>query len=1078
MLLTRSKKAVFIIWDLKVSKKKNKEEELIEEELIEVLTDESTEEESPEEKPTEEESTEEELLEDNNLAEKRLYDNFLEKAVETELDESNYNDDIKNRISSLRTALNFSEKNRQRKISQVEQEKNQRELYRRRRHEIASQLLISSANFLFLDKSEGEQLLPLLDPLLSPNKRDAKPTSSHAKDSEKIESWILIDDKLLRDRDQAIKGSLESLIPGAGFRCLVLLLFQYLLSCKEGYDSRIRHPLKRLGVTVLLQSNNCMKEEEENKLDYSELLAGATRRFESLEQMIAVRLLKLAASKDNHEKSTHESDNENSNEKKDSISREKVIRGLKIGAVGAVAGTLLVVTGGAAAGAITAGLSTGLSATLSAVGLGAYVGVYAGVLSFMGSAAAVSIFGTAGGSLAMYKMKRRTDGLTEFTIQKEETKDKKKVEAELHRTICVSGWLRDKFDFQRPWGVLPSDPPLLDEKELLERFYAIYNPILVPDSKKILERYDGKEKLLWSKLEEKYKNSPENLFPLDYGPRFDGVLDGEEEELLDMLILEVAQHHSKCTNNTAAKKGNKVIEKSNKLILNWCSKFPQHNKVKYPENKEIVHETGETDVSEETKGEFLSSKAKTKRVDLLHPFSPLPISEFENVPSAKSDQGSFAITAGDGSKNLKHLSAAWKGNKVREKSNKRILNLRDTFSQRNRVKHLEKKELVHEVGEADVSEDPKIKNVTSKAKTRIGLVHSLPPPSISEIEDASSAENDQTSSAITAGDVSNNLKHLSTVWDFHANYGGELYTVKWESSLMLKLSNSVRKMFLQLAEKVGQEVLKKTIFASLVIASTWPMIVYKTIDSIDGEWDLITKRSKEAGKELAQSLLANTKSGHRPVTLVGYSFGALIIYSCLLELLQYQEEWFEHQESMIIQSIDHSENDINNSSSCVEKNKEKEMAKKIKNKPDFEREPASIIEDVVIMGLPQHVNPKEWEKCREIVSGRLMNVYCPDDKILMLLFRYKNIAGGLRDFHYNNITGSFKQICGTCVVPVSGVENIDVSHIIKGNHDDYCIFAGDILQHVHFGQPCQWDRKKVHKTDVIGDAEREVEECG
>uniref|UniRef100_A0A7S1FLM9 DUF726 domain-containing protein n=1 Tax=Corethron hystrix TaxID=216773 RepID=A0A7S1FLM9_9STRA len=949
MLLTRSKKAVFIIWDLKVSKKKNKEEELIEEELIEVLTDESTEEESPEEKPTEEESTEEELLEDNNLAEKRLYDNFLEKAVETELDESNYNDDIKNRISSLRTALNFSEKNRQRKISQVEQEKNQRELYRRRRHEIASQLLISSANFLFLDKSEGEQLLPLLDPLLSPNKRDAKPTSSHAKDSEKIESWILIDDKLLRDRDQAIKGSLESLIPGAGFRCLVLLLFQYLLSCKEGYDSRIRHPLKRLGVTVLLQSNNCMKEEEENKLDYSELLAGATRRFESLEQMIAVRLLKLAASKDNHEKSTHESDNENSNEKKDSISREKVIRGLKIGAVGAVAGTLLVVTGGAAAGAITAGLSTGLSATLSAVGLGAYVGVYAGVLSFMGSAAAVSIFGTAGGSLAMYKMKRRTDGLTEFTIQKEETKDKKKVEAELHRTICVSGWLRDKFDFQRPWGVLPSDPPLLDEKELLERFYAIYNPILVPDSKKILERYDGKEKLLWSKLEEKYKNSPENLFPLDYGPRFDGVLDGEEEELLDMLILEVAQHHSKCTNNTATKKGNQVMKKSKKSILNWRNK-------KCPEKKGIVHE----------------------------------------------------------------------------------------------------------VGKADVLERPKSENVTFKTK-RIDLLHSPTPPSISEFEEVSSAQIVKTGSEITAGDVSNNLKQLLTVWDFHANYGGELYTVKWESNLIFNLSSSMRKAIFQLAEKVGQEVLKKTIFASVVMASAWPLTIYKTIHGIDCEWGLISKRSKEAGKELAQSLLANTKSGHRPVTLVGYSFGASVIYSCLLELVQYQEEWFEHQESMIIQVRDHSENDINNCSSSVKTPKEERRAKANKNNFDFEQEPASIIEDVVIMGLPKYLNIKKWEKCREIVSGRLMNVYCPNDKI-MLLFRYKNI------------TGSFKQICGTGRVPVSGVENIDVSHIIEGNHDNYCHLTGDILQHIRFGQPRQWDRKAIDEINLISEAEREIED--
>ena len=28
-------------------------------------------------------------------------------------------------------------------------------------------------------------------------------------------------------------------------------------------------------------------------------------------------------------------------------------------------------------------------------------------------------------------------------------------------------------------------------------------------------------------------------------------------------------------------------------------------------------------------------------------------------------------------------------------------------------------------------------------------------------------------------------KHLLTVWDYHANYGGELYTVQWESDLLM-----------------------------------------------------------------------------------------------------------------------------------------------------------------------------------------------------------------------------------------------------------------------------------------------------
>lgn len=34
-------------------------------------------------------------------------------------------------------------------------------------------------------------------------------------------------------------------------------------------------------------------------------------------------------------------------------------------------------------------------------------------------------------------------------------------------------------------------------------------------------------------------------------------------------------------------------------------------------------------------------------------------------------------------------------------------------------------------------------------------------------------------------------KHLLTVWDYHADYGGELYTVRWESELLMELCDSV-----------------------------------------------------------------------------------------------------------------------------------------------------------------------------------------------------------------------------------------------------------------------------------------------
>jgi hypothetical protein len=85
-----------------------------------------------------------------------------------------------------------------------------------------------------------------------------------------------------------------------------------------------------------------------------------------------------------------------------------------------VAGTLFAVTGGLAA--------PGIAASVAAAG---------GTVTFLTSTAAVTaIFGVGGGSLAAYKMQRRTQGLTEFAFHKESSKDQP-VEAELFSTICL-----------------------------------------------------------------------------------------------------------------------------------------------------------------------------------------------------------------------------------------------------------------------------------------------------------------------------------------------------------------------------------------------------------------------------------------------------------------------------------------------------------------------------------------------------------------------------------------------------------------------------------------------------------------
>lgn len=150
-----------------------------------------------------------------------------------------------------------------------------------------------------------------------------------------------------------------------------------------------------------------------------------------------------------------------------------------------------------------------------------------------------------------YKMQRRTVGLTEFEFCKEESpyrkhqrkikgsQDEDSPDAELFSTICMSGWLRDDHDFQRPWGIMPSRPPLDDRLELLERFYAIHRPGHILKCPKVLESWRGEEEQLWRLLRRNYGRGPDNLFPLDHGPRFRGALTHEQREVVDQIFAQL-----------------------------------------------------------------------------------------------------------------------------------------------------------------------------------------------------------------------------------------------------------------------------------------------------------------------------------------------------------------------------------------------------------------------------------------------------------------------------------------------------------------------------------------------------------
>jgi hypothetical protein len=635
----------------------------------------------------------------------------------------------------------------------------------------------------------------------------------------------------------------------------------------------------------------------------ADLVTLATRRFESLEHCLADSLLKL--SKKDPQRKVGRQDGKNSTSSGTSssslggYSREQIVRGVKVGAVGVAAAGLFAFTGGLAAPGIVAAIPA----------LGAASAVAAGSTSI---AVVTAMFGVGGGGLVAYKMNRRTMGLTEFEFRKE-TGPTESPEAELFTTICISGWLRDECDFQRPWGVSPANPWIKDRQELLERFYTVYRPDHVTKSARILQSWENEEDDLWALLREKYGRDPDHLYPLEGGPREDGALTLDQREVVDGLFVELGY---------SPEGEKKKASVSARLGFGW-------------------------------------NRRKGKIDD----------ASIDNVTNAT------AFTTMD-SLHGPHQNAA--------------------------------------------------SSVT-------GASSSIESHNYSDYVGSSSMPQDYDS------DVKDEIpKHIDTVWDYNRHYGGELYTVRWESELLEDLCESVRELAYDMVRGGTQQILKHTALQTLLSAIAWPAALINAANMIDGTWTLAVERADEAGKELARSLLFS-QAGHRPITLVGFSFGARAIYSCLKEMAKYQEKWYKYQEEM----------------SKLKQGERSRGSKKIDSNEDEPlsqmREPTSIIEDVVIMGLPNHLSIASWKACRQVVSGRLINCFSQKDLILSLMFQFKRLG--------------LKPVCGTLPVSVPGVENFDVSDLVTA-HSDYCTAAGKILKRVRLGEPFRSKPTRYFEPDA------------
>ena len=251
----------------------------------------------------------------------------------------------------------------------------------------------------------------------------------------------------------------------------------------------------------------------------------------------------------------------------------------------------------------------------------------------------------------------------------------------------------------------------------------------------------------------------------------------------------------------------------------------------------------------------------------------------------------------------------------------------------------------------------------------------------------------------------------------------EVYCLTFEKDIMISLGRAMSDFIKSSAVTLAaSEFIKYTVTAAASSALLFPVAVLQAGDLVDNPWTLGLDRARKAGKALAEALRRGAQ-GHRPVTLIGYSLGALVIFTCLQELARSaldKSELFSDPSRSVdnlssststsVPSDDVSESSTINETIC----------------------PFGIVENVLLMGLPLHLPaPSVWNQLRLLVSGRFVHCYSRSDWVLRFLYRTSSPTAS--------------EIAGLGPIEdAPSIENVDLSELVLG-HSDYQVKISEIM---------------------------------
>lgn len=160
---------------------------------------------------------------------------------------------------------------------------------------------------------------------------------------------------------------------------------------------------------------------------------------------------------------------------------------------------------------------------------------------------------------------------------------------------------------------------------------------------------------------------------------------------------------------------------------------------------------------------------------------------------------------------------------------------------------------------------------------------------------------------------------------------GDMYSILWEPEMLRSMGDTINILATEALTQGLQQILGSTILIALMAALQLPIVLSKLSYLIDNPWSVSVARADAAGLILADSLIERNL-GARPITLVGFSLGSRVIFSCLKELAS--------------------------------------------------KGALGLIQNVYLFGTPVVAKKDEYLRARTVVAGRFVNGYATNDWIL------------------------------------------------------------------------------------------------